>query len=279
MYIPRIVTINDLSSLGKCSLTVAIPILSVMGVQACPLPTNLYSSQTGFPLYAHVDLSAYIEAFSEAWKAQDMQFDGIYTGFLASAQQAKQVKETIRQFNQNGSFVLVDPVLGDDGGLYPCFEQTMVEAVREVVGMADIITPNLTEACLLTGTDYIEVKEKNNQDIWLSIAKQLSAIGPKTVIITGIEDKGEIYTLAYLAKTDKLLLFHHPCMGQSFSGTGDIMASILCGAIARGQSVEEALALSHTFLSAAIAESVQHKTDPKEGIAFEHHLHLLFPKH
>lgn len=276
MKIPRVVAINDLSGIGKCSLAVTIPILSVMGVQACPLPTNVYSNQTGFAKYAYADLSEYMEPFCDRWKEINLSFSGIYSSFLSSAKQVDEVKRVIDRLKTKDTFVLIDPVLGDNGSLYPCFNEEMIDKVSSLIKMAQVITPNLTEACMLAQVDYEEAINNQTEYIWQSIAQKLCHMGVQTVIITGIPLNEKVGTFLY-KRGSKGELFENAYIRGSYSGTGDILASVLCGGIARGESIENSLVLAHRFLERAISETFLNKTDPREGIAFEHHLKELLP--
>lgn len=154
MAVPKVAAIHDLSGLGKCSLTAAVPVLSAMGVQACPLPTAVLSNQTGFPSYACVDLSRHLDAFTREWEKRGVRFDGIYTGFLCGARQVRMVERFLDRFYLPGTLLLVDPVLGDNGKLYPVFGRTMCGSLKSLVARADVLTPNLTEACILADGDY-----------------------------------------------------------------------------------------------------------------------------
>ena len=164
MRVPKVAAINDLSGLGRCSLTAAIPILSAMGVQACPLPTAVLSNQTGFESFASIDLSEQISRFSHEWRKRGVIFDGIYTGFLNGPAQAGQIADWIDQFRTPQTHVLVDPVLGDRGHIYPVFDRAMVTATRALIAKADIITPNLTEACILAGVGYEEAMRSDGME-------------------------------------------------------------------------------------------------------------------
>ena len=186
MRVPKVAAINDLSGLGRCSLTAAIPILSAMGVQACPLPTAVLSNQTGFESFASIDLSKQISRFSHEWRKRGVIFDGIYTGFLNGPVQAGQIADWIDQFRTPQTHVLVDPVLGDRGHIYPVFDHAMVTATRALIAKADIITPNLTEACILAGVGYEEAMRSDGLEAVRLAACALREQGPSTVVITGI---------------------------------------------------------------------------------------------
>ena len=275
MAIPKVAAINDLSGLGKCSLTAAIPILSVMGVQACPLPTAALSNQTGFPSYACVDLSGHMAEFAALWDRQGVRFDGIYTGFLCSVEQVALAGRFIDTFARPETVVLVDPVLGDDGRFYPLFDHRMQAALTGLAARAGVITPNLTEARLLAGlAPDPTTPPQGLEPVW-ELAQQLTRLGPHTVVVTGVHWQDRIWNLGYCAKDGRRFSASTRRMGGGFSGTGDILASVLCGGLVRGEPPAQALGRAAALLEASIAESCAAGTDPREGVAFEHHLHLL----
>ena len=257
MRVPKVAAINDLSGLGRCSLTAAIPILSAMGVQACPLPTAVLSNPTGFESFASIDLSEQISRFSHEWRKRGVIFDGIYTGFLNGPAQAGQIADWIDQFRTPQTHVLVDPVLGDRGHIYPVFDRAMVTATRALIAKADIITPNLTEACILAGVGYEEAMRSDGMEAVRLAACALREQGPSTVVIPG----------EHLIATRRL--------GDGFSGTGDILASVLCGGLARKMKPQAALDLAAALLQKAIAHTFAEGTDPNDGVAFEPYLYLL----
>ena len=275
MSVPKVAAIHDLSGLGKCSLTAAIPVLAAMGIQACPLPTAVLSSQTGFPSYVCAELTSRIPAFAAEWHKQGVQFDGIYTGYLCNSVQAQLVCEFLDQFGGPKTLILVDPVLGDSGQFYPAFGPEMCDAVSSLVFRADAITPNLTEACLLTGTDYGSMAaSKAPARIW-KLAQQLAAKGPRLVVITGVHQGDSLQNFCYSAADDTRFIISTHRMGAGFSGTGDLLASVLCGGLIRGDSPQDALQSAASLLEASIAESLADGTAPYEGVAFEHHLSLI----
>ncbi len=281
MGISKVAAINDLSGFGKCSLTAALPILAAMGVQACPLPTAALSSQTAFPDFVCVDLSGHFDAFSRQWRGMNPVFQGIYSGFLFNEQQVAQVEQFLDLFADNHATVVVDPVFGDEGHYYPIFHDGMRDALLHLIRRADLITPNLTEACLLTGRSYGQVAEAENPlDPAQEIARTLAALGPGQVVITGIHLPGaQIATLGYVADQDRAFVVQNRRVGSGYySGTGDIMASILCGSLLRGDTLEQGVRLAAALLEQAITKSYQDGTDPREGIAFEPYLPLLLPR-
>lgn len=275
MPTPRAACIHDLSGLGKCSLTAAIPVLSAMGVQACPLPTAVLSNQTGFSSYAMADMTPHLDAFASEWQRRGVRFDGVYSGFLCSAQQAAFVGRLLDMLAGPDTLVLVDPVLGDDGAVYPVFDGAMCEAVGRLVRRADVITPNLTEACLLDGGDYAALAASETlEPIW-ALAERLCVLGPRLVVVTGVHRDGEIWNLGYDAREGRRFSAATRRVGGGYSGTGDLLASVLCGGLLRGERPEQALRRAAALLEAAVRETFAENGDPNEGVAFEHHLQLL----
>lgn len=276
MKIPKVAVVNDLSGLGKCSLTTALPILSVMGIQACPLPTGILSNQTGFPSYKCVDLTDHLAAFAGEWMLRRVSFDGIYTGFLCNPKQAALTGRFLDDFSGPETLVLVDPVLGDNGCIYPALEEAMGGAVGDLIRRADVITPNFTEACLLTGAAGYHPDSLSQA--W-DMAEKLAERGPSIVAVTGIRQGEDVCNALYLAKTRERFAVRNRWIGpHSFSGTGDILAAVLCAGLVGGLCAPDALSLAARFLEASVAEAAADGVDPNEGVAFEHHLHLLIGK-
>ena len=216
----KIAAINDLSGIGKCSLTVAIPIISALGVQCCPLPTAILSSQTGYPHFTFLDFTSEMKNYTDTWKKLNLSFDTIYSGFLGSIEQIDLVIEFISK-NPN-AFIVVDPVMGDEGQIYSVFSEKIIHEIKELVKLADLTTPNITEACLLTGrsNEYDNLSRADIEDI----AKQISDMGPSKVVITGIheDNKKTITNFVYDKDKNKKTFISKDYLKSSYSGTGDI---------------------------------------------------------
>ena len=279
----KIAVINDLSGFGRCSLTAAIPVMAVMGVQANPLPTSILTAQTGFDHYYCEDFTEKMHYFTEEWEKMGKTFDGIYTGFVSNEAQIDEIFHFIRTFKKENTFLLVDPVLGDDGVPYDMFSNSLLEKMKALVEKADIITPNLTELCLLTGTSYQDMKKidsgaKVKESIG-KLAKKLSGSGEKKIVVTGLhymEEGTEFIGNLYIAR-NTVYLSGYPYVGGSFSGTGDLFASILAAGIARGKSIPELIRTTGLFLEKAIADAAKEGIAPEEGCNFEKFLPLLMP--
>ena len=272
--------INDLSGFGKCSLTAAIPVLSVLGVQCCPLATAVLTGQTGYPYYHCRDLTDMIKDYTDAWSKNNEQFDAIYSGFLNGPKQASLVIDFISHFRKEGTLLLVDPVMGDDGNVYKIFTPELLEGMKKLTAGADLITPNLTEACLLTDTNPSEISTCKSEAQLLSFAKDVAdklrsrAEKPQDVVITGVKCREETSpVICNVTSTERWITVNcSPFFDRSFSGTGDLLASVLCGCRLNGMTTEAAVELAGSFLSHSIADTVKEGTPSAAGIDFETHL-------
>ncbi|MCB7523188.1 pyridoxamine kinase [[Clostridium] hylemonae] len=278
----KIAIINDLSGFGRCSLTAAISVTAAMGVQPCPLPTAILSAQTGYPSYFCDDYTDKMEAFRSEWMKMNVRFDGIYTGFVASEMQIRHIHRFIDTFCSEDTFLLVDPVMGDNGNTYAMFTEQLRCQMRELALRADIITPNLTELCLLTGTDYHTLADiKDTGHLTESIdraGKELCKEGPGEIIVTGIRHKSENGTdmmgNLYITK-EFCKLSSFPYIGGSYSGTGDLFASCLAAGIARGDSIPDIMETAGAFLELALADSVKEQVPRNDGVNYEKFLPML----
>lgn len=278
----KIAVINDLSGFGRCSLTAAISVISAMGIQACPLPTAVLTAQTGYPSYYIDDYTDKMEYFRTEWKKMGQVFDGIYTGFVAGEEQIRQILHFIDTFNTPDTFLLVDPVMGDDGIKYDMFTPRLLDEMRLLAKRADIITPNLTELCLLTGYDFQKVRKLSDAAAMLdhitSLAQSFLVNGPKHIIVTGIHftdnnEKAQMGNLYVSKETVSLSAF--PYIGQSYSGTGDLFASCLAAGIARGDTISDTIRIAGEFLELSIADSVREHVPRNDGVNYEKYLFLL----
>ena len=283
----KIAVLNDLSGMGKCSLTAAIPVISVMGIQACPLPTAVLSAQTGFPSYYCDDYTDRMDAIMEEWKKMDFYPDGIYTGFLADARQADKAVEFIEQFAKEDTKILIDPVMGDNGEEYPIYTEALCEKMRFLVRRATVITPNLTEALLLlygARRAHVLWKELSLMDeerllkFTESTGKELSKEFDTEVVITGIdlparENHQEMGNL--ICKDGVQTWVSTVKEGGSYSGTGDLFASVLSAGMVKGMDTVDSVRKAVKFLSRGIHDAVLEGTDRNEGICFERYLSEL----
>ena len=279
----KIAVINDLSGFGRCSLTAAISVIAAMGVQPCPLPTAVLSAQTGYPSYFCDDYTDKMENFRQEWEKMDAQFDGIYTGFVASEQQIEKIFTYLKTFQRKNTFLLVDPVMGDNGNVYAMFTDRLLSLMKELVWKADAITPNLTELCLLTDTDYRMIQNMTDERNLLTIVEQMARNvikkGPDTVVVTGIhflDGEDGVEKMGNLAVSGKQVsLSAFPYVGGSYSGTGDLFASVIAAGIARGDKITESIRLAGGFIERAIVDSVKENIPRNDGVNYEQFLGML----
>lgn len=277
----KIAVINDLSGFGRCSLTAALPVLAVMGVQPCPLPTAVLSAQTGYPSYYCDDFTDRMGYICDEWKKMNIRFDGIYTGFVASEQQIMNIFAFLDIFQKEDTFLLVDPVMGDDGEVYKMFTPGLCQLMKELVRRADIITPNLTELCLLSDTSYEEVTGiKEFEEQLTVIGRMADAIldqGVETVIVTGLHyEEDGIRKMGNLAVNSKeKVLTGYEKLGCSYSGTGDLFASVVAGGIAWGDHLKDIIMEAGGFLSEAIKDSAKEGIPGPDGVNYEKFLGML----
>lgn len=278
----KIAIINDLSGFGRCSLTAAISVISAMGVQACPLPTAILSAQTGFPSYKCFDFTEQMIEIQKEWEKLNASFHGIYTGFVSSEVQIDNILNFVQHFYKEDTFLLVDPVMGDDGCTYDMFTPSLKDKMKQLANLADIITPNLTEFCLLTDTNYQELITETSSKILLEriqhLAQEYCMQGPRQIVITGIHyvDNNGVPCIgnSYFTKNTS---YHTsaPSLGGSYSGTGDLFASCMAAGTAKGLDIPAIMDLTQIFLQHAIADSVEQNIPYIEGVNFEKFLHLL----
>ncbi|MGC4018685.1 MAG: pyridoxamine kinase [Muricomes sp.] len=279
----KIAVINDLSGFGRCSLTAAISVISAMGVQPCPLPTAVLSAQTGYPSYYWDDYTDKMEYFRREWEKMGASFDGIYTGFVGSERQIEHIFQFLSTFHRKDTFLLVDPVMGDDGKVYAMFTDRLCGMMKELTYQADVVTPNLTELCLLTDTDYQSIKNLTNGNQLLSAVEKMAKdlIGERSakVVVTGIsflDEQDGVQKIGNLAVTrGQARLSAFPAVGGSYSGTGDLFASVIAGGIARGDEIEDSIQLAGSFIEHAMIDSVNEKIPRNEGVNYEQFLGML----
>ncbi|URZ16448.1 pyridoxamine kinase [Clostridium felsineum] len=274
--VKRVAAIHDLSGFGRASLTAIIPILSYMGIQVCPMPTAVLSTHTtDFDDYSFVDLTDNMQAFMDHWKKINLEFDAIYTGFLGSPRQVEIISEFIREFSNENTVVLIDPVMGDEGKLYQTMDNKMVESMRELIKSADIITPNFTEAAYLLNKKYDVNLDEETIKSWIL---ELAAMGPDIVIMTSVpesKDKGVINVIVYEKRLNKFWKVTNEYIPVSYPGTGDSFASAILGRILKGDNLPEAVGRGMQFVTSAIKESYGFNYPTREGILIEKSLEVL----
>lgn len=262
----RIVTIQDISCLGKCSLTVALPIISAMGVEAAIIPTAVLSTHTMFKNFTCKDLDDQIVPIADHWKSENLKFDGIYTGYLASAEQIETVRGVIDKLKGENTLVVVDPAMADNGKMYPAFDESFPKAMAGLCGSADIILPNITEACFMTDTEY---KEDYNKEYIDALLKKLAQLGCKKVVLKGVSFDGNYGVLCYDCKTGEINSYYHEKLSRSFHGTGDIFASTFVGAVMRGKDMLESVKLAADYTVECIRKTLESDKPNWYGVDFE----------
>ncbi len=269
--VPKCAVINDLSGFGRCSLTVAVPILSAMGVQACPVPTAILSNHTAYDDFFFKDLTDDMETYFQKWKKLGLEFDSIYTGFLGNERQIELILDFVKEFRLENTLLLVDPVMGDNGKIYATYNEKMCQEMQRLVHSADLITPNLTEACILAGAEY---PQKVCDEQVFEIGEKLIALGAKSAVITGVRKAGKMMNFVLSVQGDRLAL-ESDFVACEYCGTGDVFASLMCGYMTRGVDCKTALARSAEFLIKTIKYSHETGVNPLDGVAFERYLNQI----
>ncbi len=263
----KIAVINDLSGYGRCSLTVAMPILSVMRHQCCPVPTAILSNHTGFPTFFYDDYTEKLAAYVAAWERLGLLFDAVLTGFFGSAEQMGLAIEIVRRMKKKGTVVIVDPVMGDDGALYQTYTEAMCAQMRELAAVSDVVVPNVTECCLLTGTPYRETGFKRQE--LFAMASKLKDMGAGSVVITGVREGDFLANVVLKAGKREAECIRMRSAGVSRPGTGDVFSSVLAGAVLGGQPLVEAVSLAARFVRDCIKRSDEMGIPVLNGVCFE----------
>ena len=250
----RVLTIQDISCVGQCSLTVALPIISACGIETAVLPSAVLSTHTaGFKGFTFRDLSSDMKGICEHWQREKITFDGIYTGYLGSIEQINTVKEIVNKTIKEGAPFIVDPAMADNGKLYPAFDITYAHKMRELCAISDYVIPNITEACYLTDTEY---KEEYDESYIKDLTEKLLNLGAKCVVLTGVSyAKGKTGVL--VATSEHTSYYEHEKLANSCHGTGDIYASAFVGALIKGKSAEESAKIAADYTLSCIEETAK----------------------
>lgn len=276
---PTVLAIHDLSGYGRGSLTTVLTVLASMGIQACPMPTSLLSTHTSdFEGFSFLDLTSEMQKIIDHWHSLNLKFDAIYSGFLGSPAQTSLVEKCIELFSHSNTFTLIDPVLGDNGTLYPTMNKEMIDQMRRLIAKADIITPNLTEAALLLDEPCPQALDKKTLISWL---RRLSKLGPRTVIITSAIMNKQIENSA----SSVVAYQHNPKAKQNeqeafwqvscdyipayYPGTGDIFASIITGTTLWKEELPVGIARAMRFIASGIEQSEKYNQPRRNGILLE----------
>lgn len=268
LYIPRVAAVHDMCGYGKCSLTAAIPILSATGCDVCPVPTALFSAHTMYKTYTFHDTTDILSGYLDAWKAENVELDAVYSGFLGSPEQVDLVERLYTEYPQ--ALHLVDPVMGDGGHMYPTYTQELCDATRRLAVGADVLMPNLTEASILTDSEY---PGQNIDDSQVNdILDKLIALGAKNVVLKGI-DRGDGTLRNYVASArtgsaGKIELVHDK-LPYMIHGTGDAFASALSGAVLAGKPLDEAARIAGEFVRSAMESTRNQPHFEERGVSFE----------
>lgn len=269
MSYKRVLTVQDISCVGQCSLTVALPIISACGCETAVLPSAVLSTHTaGFCGYTFRDLTEDFPAIEKHWKKEGLKFDAIYTGYLGSTLQIKYVLSIFKSAAKEKCIKIVDPAMADNGCLYPAFDMKYVDAIKKLCAQADIVLPNITEACFLTGIEY---KENYDESYIISLCRALKALGAKKVVLTGVGYRKNKTGVAVFGS--KMEYYEHEKMKQGRHGTGDVYASAFTGALISGKSVFASAKIAADFTLSCIKHS-QKGANPY-GVKFEPELKLL----
>ncbi len=271
MPTPRVAAIHDLSCFGRCSLTIALPVLSAMGCQCCPLPTALLSAHTGFTGGSFLDLTEEMQRIADHWARIDIHFDGIYSGFLGSAAQIGTVQQFITRFRGTG-LVVIDPVLGDHGQAYRTCTPELCNGMRRLAESADIITPNLTEASLLLEQSYETIQAIDPAET----VRRLSLEGRRSVVLTGYSTgDGQTGALCFDRADGSIQAVQVQRVPRDFSGTGDLFTSVLTGAMVKGVPLIQAARTAADFVQSCAARTLAAGNTDGEGVDFEPLLGML----
>lgn len=281
----RVLTVQDISCVGKCSLTAAIPVISAMGIEVCPLPTAILSNHTAFSSFSFLDLTDKIPEILNEWKKQGFHFDAIYTGYLGSIKQIDLVHKILDEFAQNDTLVVIDPCMADNGKLYTGFSQDFVKQMAKLCGRANVILPNMTEACFLVNQDY-DIFTHTNESITKLMEKLLS-LGANHVVLKGVDFSSDKIGVAYYSQKnnndsrnligksiiensiDDMKIYFHHRYDENFHGTGDLFASVVTGALVLKKDIKEAVEIACDFIQESIEWTLSNPNYNWYGVEFE----------
>lgn len=269
MKTKRVLAVHDLCSFGRCSLTAAIPVISAMGMQVCPLPTAFFSNNLTYGEFTFHDFTDKMTGFMDRWEKLGFRYDAVYSGFLASVEQIEVVRDAARRFaSRDESLVVVDPAMGDDGKLYPVFGPEYVEAMRTLVKEATLITPNFTEACFLLGESCGTAVPSS--EALRAMTEKLAALGAKQVVITSVPaGENEIKVVSFDSVAGEYAERTTPRIPFTTCGTGDLFTSVVTGSLLRGETLAAASALAMRFVSRVMEFTLASGSDPREGVIVE----------
>ncbi|MBQ2063282.1 MAG: pyridoxamine kinase [Firmicutes bacterium] len=263
----RVLTVQDISCLGKCSITIALPVISALGSETVILPTALLSTHSIFENFTCKDLSDQIMPIAQHWQSQDVKFDAIYTGYLGTMEEIDMMKEIVRMFGGEDTLVIVDPAMGDKGVLYPAFDEAYALKNRELCGIADIVLPNITEASFMTGLPY---KEEYDEAYVKEMLQALHALGAEVSILTGVSlEPGKTGIMGYDSRNDSYFSYQNEKIGAQFHGTGDLFASTFVGEVMKGLDWTDAIRIAADYTAHTIAVTMENPKKSWYGVDFE----------
>ena len=272
----RIVTVQDISCVGKCSLTVALPIISAMGVEASILPTAVLSTHTMFKNFTVKDLTDQIKPITAHWKSENMDFGAIYTGYLGSFEQIDLMKEMFDEFKTENTVTFVDPAMADNGKLYPAFDEAFAKHMATLCAKADITVPNITEACFMTGMEY---KTEYDEAYIRELLDKMAALGAKITVLTGVSfEEGKTGVMGYDSTTGEYYYYSHDKIAVSYHGTGDIFSSTCIGAMMNDMNWKEAMAVAADYTAECIRLTLEDPSEPWYGVNFEQAIPYLLKR-
>ncbi len=264
----KIAVINDFSGFGRCSIAASLPIISAMKIQCCPLPTSIFSNHTGFDSFYYTDYTDHMDKYIDEWVKLGLHFHGILTGFLGSPEQISIVNRFLELFKKEDNITVIDPVMGDYGKLYPTYSPLLAEQMCALVPFADILTPNLTEACILTGTEYHHDMEEEEIT---KLCEKLSEMGPKKIVISGLERGDDLENFIYEAGKQPQTIREHK-VGPCRSGTGDVFSSIIAADAVNGVDFISSVHHASSFIAKVLRRTVELDLPKTDGICFEEFL-------
>lgn len=272
----RIVTIQDISCVGKCSLTVALPIISAMGVETSILPTAVLSTHTMFQNFTCKDLTDQIKPITAHWKSEHVDFSAIYTGYLGSFEQIDLMKALFDDFKTDENVIFVDPAMADNGKLYPAFDESFAKHMATLCAKADIIVPNITEAAFMTGMEY---KETYSEDYIKEMLTKLAALGAKISVLTGVSfEEGKTGVMGYDKEKEEYFYYAHDKLPVSYHGTGDVFSSTCIGAMMNGLDWKEAMKVAADYTAECIRVTLEDPSKPWYGVNFEQAIPYLLKR-
>lgn len=268
----KIAIINDMTGFGRCSLAVEIPIISHMGIQCCPVPTTIFSNHSAYESFYYQDWTDHMEPYFEEWKKLELRFDGILTGFYGSDRQMDIVMKFIEEFADNDTLIIVDPIMGDDGKTYSTYTKSMCDKMSELVDKADIITPNLTELCILTKTEYREYFSYDEIRKMCKVLIKSMKMGAQ-IVVTGIKRGNFLSNMVYSDGRD--IIIRRKIAGDTRCGTGDVFSSIIAADAILGVDLITSVKKAADFISECIKVSVEAQIPLTDGVCFEKVLYKL----